>query len=565
MNLLAMQAPIREAILRYKCSQVNRFVAGAQRGRATQLERLLEKVGRTANSEFGKRYGFSSVHDVASFRRQIPITGYEDYRPFIEKVMQGNVEAMFAPKTRVLMFAMTSGTTSEPKRLPVTDLFYQEYRRSWQLWGTGVYRDHQDLLRRQSLQLSSDWQLEDTPSGAPCGNISGLAATSRPFYMKRIFALPPSVIKIRDFAAKHYTSLRLGMASDNVGLLITANPSTFVEFARRASNEADALIRDIHDGGINSAYSVPPEVIDQLRSRLRPNPKRAKQLEKMLESRGALLPRDFWPNMRVIATWTGGSVGVYLPQLEEYYGDVTIRDHGISASEGRMSIPLADHTPDGLLDYESHFYEFIPAEEHGDPDPTVLEAHELEEGRDYFILLTTSGGLYRYDIHDMLRCTGFVGDVPILRFLNKGRHFSSITGEKISEHQVVMAVTKSFEQLGLPPCTFTLAPTMGVKPRYVLLLESPQHLQSAMPLAQRVQQNLAEVNEEYADKCRSGRIEPLAVHEIPSGTWAELRAERSRARGNFEEFKQPLLVGDMEFVEKLPVPTQPITSARAAS
>lgn len=565
MNLLAMQAPIREAILHYKCSQVNRFVAGAQRGRATQLERLLDKVGRAAASDFGKRYGFSSVHDVDSFRRQVPITGYEDYRPFIEQVMQGNIEAMFAPKTRVLMFAMTSGTTSEPKRIPVTDRFYQEYRRSWQLWGTGAYRDHHDLLKRQSLQLSSDWQLEATPSGAPCGNISGLAATSRPFYMKRVFALPPCVIKIRDFASKHYTSLRLGMTTDNVGMLITANPSTLVELARRASNEAETLIRDIHDGGIDASHAIPADVATQLRKRLRPNPKRASQLQRMLDDRGALLPRDYWPHLQLIATWTGGSVGVYLPQLEEFYGQVTIRDHGISASEGRMSIPLSDGTPDGLLDYASHFYEFIPAEEHGTHDPTVLEAHELEEGRDYFILLTTSGGLYRYDIQDMLRCTGFIGDMPVLRFLNKGRHFSSITGEKLSEHQVVMAVTKSFDELNLPPCTFTLAPTMGVKPRYQLLLESAAHLQAANPLARLVQQNLAAVNEEYADKCRSGRIEPVAIHEIPVGTWAALRAERSRARGNFEEFKQPLLVGDVDFVDKLPLPAQPINSARAAS
>ncbi|MCO6043897.1 GH3 auxin-responsive promoter family protein [Aeoliella sp. ICT_H6.2] len=560
-----MQAPIREAILRYKCSQVNRFVAGAQQGRATQLELLLEKVGRAASSDFGKRYGFSSVHDVASFRRQLPITGYEDYRSFIEQVMQGNIEAMFAPKTRVLMFAMTSGTTSEPKRLPVTDRFYNEYRKSWQLWGTGVYRDHQDLLKRQSLQLSSDWQLESTPSGAPVGNISGLAATSRPFYMKRIFALPSCVIKIRDFAAKHYTSLRLGMASDNVGMLITANPSTLVELARRADNEAEALIRDVHDGGISDDYDVPSEIIYALRNRLRPNPKRARQLQTMLDDRGALYPRDYWPHLSVIATWTGGSVGVYLPQLEEFYGNVTIRDHGISASEGRMSIPLADGTPDGLLDYARHYFEFIPAEEHGSHDPTVLEAHELQEGRDYFILLTTSGGLYRYDIHDVVRCTGFVGEMPMLRFLNKGRHFSSITGEKLSEHQVVVAVTKSFEELNLPPCTFTLAPTMGAKPRYELLLESPAHLQKAVNLAQRVQHNLAAVNEEYSDKCRSGRIEAIVIREIPAGTWATLRALRSRARGNFEEFKQPLLVGDVDFINKLPLPAQTITSARAAS
>ena len=560
-----MLGPIRSAILRYKCKQLDRFVEGAQQGRAAQLKTLLDKVGRASASDFGKLYGFKSVHDLASFRRQVPITTYEDYSPFIHRVMEGRTEAMFAPGTRVLMFAMTSGTTNEPKRLPVTEEFYREYRKGWQLWGTGVYRDHQELLTRRTLQLSSDWQQEPTPGGAPCGSISGLAAASRPFYMRRIFPLPVCIIRIRDFAAKHYTALRVSMTNEKVGMMITANPSTLIEFARRASNEAESLIRDIHDGGIRGDFDIPGDVLYELRYRLRPNPQRAQFLQQILDREGQLLPKDFWPQMAMAATWTGGSVGVYLPQLPDYYGDIAIRDHGLSASEGRMTIPFSDNTPDGLLDYQHHFFEFIPAEEHGTPDPTVLAAHELEPGRDYFILLTTSGGIYRYDIHDRVQCTGFVGDTPVLRFLNKGRHFSSITGEKLSEHQVVTAVSRSLQDLKLPACTFTLAPTMVDKPRYKLLIEPGPQLQQSQQLCQRLQYHLSVVNEEYADKCLSGRVEPVGVQAVPAGTWAALRSSRSRARGNFEEFKHPCLVSDLNFAEKLPAPLEPSTSSRVAS
>ena len=63
--------------------------------------------------------------------------------------------------------------------------------------------------------------------------------------------------------------------------------------------------------------------------------------------------------------WTGGSVGVFLPQLPELYGNVAIRDHGLSASEGRITIPLANNTSAGLLDFYHHYFEFIPVEEHG--------------------------------------------------------------------------------------------------------------------------------------------------------------------------------------------------------
>ena len=99
-------------------------------------------------------------------------------------------------------------------------------------------------------------------------------------------------------------------------------------------------------------------------------------------------------------------MGSYLNAYPEYFGDVPVRDVGLIASEGRMTIPIADGTPAGVLDIRHNIFEFIPAENIDDPMPETLLPHELQEGRDYFILLTTPGGLYRYNIHDKVRCRG---------------------------------------------------------------------------------------------------------------------------------------------------------------
>jgi hypothetical protein len=230
---------------------------------------------------------------------------------------------------------------------------------------------------------------------------------------------------------------------------------------------------------------------------------------------------------------------------------VEIRDHGLSASEGRMTIPLTGGTSAGLLDFYHHYFEFIPVEEHDSAHPTVLEGHELEEGREYYIVMTTSGGLYRYDIHDVVRCVGFVGQAPLIEFLNKGKNFSNLTGEKLSEHQAIRAVKMSFAELALPIDTFTLAPIIDEQPRYVLLVESPAHRGRTDELAHRVQLNLAAVNEEYGDKCGSGRLLPVQVREVANGTWNALRRERTGDRGNFEEYKHPCLVGDVNFAERI--------------
>ena len=129
-----------------------------------------------------------------------------------------------------------------------------------------------------------------------------------------------------------------------------------------------------------------------------------------------------------------------------------------------MTIPLRENCSDGVLDITTHFFEFIPVEEYETESPTVLEAHELEPGRSYYILLTTSSGLYRYDICDVVRCTGFLHTTPLLEFLHKGAHISNLTGEKVSESQVVQAVRNGLERMRLQLRHFTVCP-MWDEPR----------------------------------------------------------------------------------------------------
>jgi hypothetical protein len=184
----------------------------------------------------------------------------------------------------------------------------------------------------------------------------------------------------------------------------------------------------------------------------------------------------------------------------------------------------------------------------------VLEAHELEEGRDYFIVMTTAGGLYRYDIHDVVRCVGFHGEAPLIEFLNKGKHFANLTGEKLSEHQAIRAVEKGFRELRLPIETFTLAPVLEDHPRYVLLVERGAHRGRAQDLAAHVQANLERLNEEYAAKTSSGRLLPVEIREVPPGTWRALCEQKTSCHGSLEQYKHPCLVDDLGFVERMAGP-----------
>lgn len=550
---------LRYAYLAWLRARLRHFVRNAAKAREVQHTTLLAKVARNADSQFGRDFGFKDIHTAADFRARVPVLTYEDHRPYINRVLNGDESALFAPGTKVLMFAMTSGTTGDPKRLPITDELFREYRMGWQLWGAGIYGDYPRLLFQKTLQLSSDWRQYASPCGIPCGQISGLAATTRPGISQLMFIPPAATSQIHDPAAKHYTALRFALATRNVGMVITANPSSLVEFARRANSQSEALIRDIHDGTLSC--EVPAHVRAALNHRInKRRPRRARELERLASQHGALVPKHAWPQLSVTAVWTGGSIGIFLPHLAELYGHSVVRDHGLSASEGRVTIPLANDCSAGILDYCHHYFEFIPVDEHGTARPTVLEGHELEIGRDYYVLLTTSGGLYRYDIHDAVRCVGFQGQAPLLEFLNKGKNFSNLTGEKLSEYQVIRAVERSFAELNLPIDYFLVAPVMEEFPRYMLLVEQRAHRGRADELAAAFQRNLSKLNEEYAEKSTSGRLLPAQVREVPHDTWRRLRAEKTGSRGNFEEYKHVCLTQDLSTVERLAaVPPSPVT------
>ena len=144
-----------------------------------------------------------------------------------------------------------------------------------------------------------------------------------------------------------------------------------------------------------------------------------------------------------------------------------------------MTIPIEDGTPAGILDVRHHYFEFIPEEDGDREQPDTVEAADLIEGRNYFIVLTTAGGLYRYNISDLVRCVGFHGQAPLIEFLNKGAHYSSLTGEKLSEHQVIAAVEAAQRAAGVHLRSYLLVPTWDDPPFYSLLVEESDLASSA--------------------------------------------------------------------------------------
>lgn len=532
-----------------------RFQNLTKRPTEVQRQHLFAQLHRERETGFGRDHHFASIKSVADFRRNLPITNYEYYQPYIERVKNGDIEAMFH-KQKVLMFALSSGTTDARKFIPVTQRYLDDYRRGWTIWGLHLFETHKHLWFKTMIQIASDWDEFRTPAGIPCGSISGMTAQVQKLIVRKTYCLPPVSSKIKDVQAKYYLAWRLGLVRD-VGIMISANPSTIVSFARFGQEHCEKLIKDIHDGTMHPDFPMPSAIYGVEHKRLRPKPDRARDLEKILEETGAFRPKDVWPFFGAIGNWTGGSVGAYMRHFPEFYGTPSIRDIGLVASEGRMTIPIENDTSGGILEITSSFFEFIPVDEIKSPNPTVLESHELEEGKDYYILLTTSSGLYRYNIYDVVRCVGWFEKTPLLAFLNKGSNFSNLTGEKISEYQVAKSVENALAELDLRLTAFTLAPCWDeTRPFYGLFVEEGDFANraSAKELGIAVERQLGRMNTEYAEKRASGRLGEIRMQLLPSGTWKKWdKARLQRNGGTAEQYKHPCLIPDTNFRSQMPV------------
>jgi len=517
------------------------------------LARILEKQRDT---RFGREHRFHEIRDLASFRRHLHIRRYEDFEPYIAAMRKGDLNALVSDSA-IHMFALTSGTTATRKYIPVTPQYLHDYRRGFTIWGIRVFDDHKNALMRPILQLVSDWDEFRTEANIPCGSVSGLTAQMQKRVVRWMYCMPAITGKIKDMQAKLYTALRLSLPR-NLGMLTTANPSTLVSLARMMDAEKERLIRDIHDGTLSAHVDVPDVVREGLRRKLaKRDPKRARELEDIVRRTGGLTPKHVWPELSMLGNWTGGSVGAYLRHYPRYFGDTPVRDLGLLASEGRMSIPLADGIPGGVLDITSHFFEFVPQQEIDSPHPTVLRADEVEPDQNYFLLCTTSYGLYRYNIYDLVRVSGFHNATPIIEFLNKGSHFSNLTGEKLSEFQVAQAAQWALRDANQVVSVYTVAPCWSDEvPYYGLFVERGDlgDPENARELAGRIDRHLRSLNMEYDAKRASNRLGPMRALLLAPGALQQWDRQRlSRTGGTGEQYKHPCLFPDPQFRDQLPV------------
>jgi hypothetical protein len=497
---------------------VARFHTGIDDPENAQRARLRVVLGEVSGGAFARDHGLTGAEDLAAFRAAVPVRAADALRPWLDRIEAG--EPGVLTRSSVLQLVQTTGTTGQPKRLPVTRAWSDSVAAAQRLWVLGLLRDDEALAGGRALSIVSPAIAGHTAGGIPYGSNTGRMFQEQPFWVRWRAPVPWSAYLIPDVESRQYAILRHALAHD-VRSWTAANPSTILLYARRLSEWWEELRRDLHDGTL-----------------LRTG-------ERGLRRR-SLADTPAWPwNLRRVNVWRAGPAAFFAARIPAALGaDVPLREAGISASEGYFAVPVDDGDPVAWLD--GHVLEFA------DAAGTLRWPWELSLGEEYRLVVSTEAGLLRYDMGDLVRVTGFAGRTPRLVFVGRAGSELSAVGERVTEAQLQAAASRTF-----PEATHVSACIRWADvPCLRVLIGIPGNTPEPTPEAARAfDAALALENVEYADRRESGRYAQPELRILPEQAWERWRERRVREGAPEAQLKDPIALDEPGFEALLALAT----------
>lgn len=519
------------------------LLTAARDPKAAQTAKLLELMGRQQDTVQGRALGLAGVRTLDDLRAKVPFSDWDSTAPLVERMVAGE-ENVLVPG-RPIYYATTSGTTGRRKLIPVTSEFVAECRvanrvlyRSMLLAMPGIIRGKRLGMRSPATEKLSDVAEAGSITVALGGGVED---------DNLLDAVPTAVFGMRDFGLRYRLALRFAL-QERITVASAINPSTLHLYASTLVDAADALARGLDDGG----FGVDDDGLDDvtrasLRPRLRKAPEAARRLRESAERHGAPRMIDVFPELQGLVTWKGGASSWWLERLRASFGEVPVLDYGYAASEGCFGAPLSTEGAASMLLPHGHLVELLPE---GETDPTrTVFLDEAEPGGRYEVIVTTSAGLVRYRMHDIVEVTGRFERAPLAVFRHKAGTMCSITGEKLGEAHVATALAA----VGFTGAGIVLTPSYpegGGTPGYRALVEQGAVV-DAGAFARALDEALQDANEEMQAKRRSQRLAPLVVETVPAGAFAAWRRRRVDQGAPDAHVKTPLLSVDGDFVGTL--------------
>ena len=490
---------------------------------------LMQIIEENKDTEYGKKIGFDKVKSVADFQKIVPLSNYDTYSDYVDRMLDGEENLMMARKCK--RYCTSSGSVGKPKVLPKSgkDLWNMQCMgfaatpACAQRWFKANGKKFPKQIGPVAIILTGH-KMKDGKMGNGAGQV--------PFtYLKPIskfFMTTPNDFMYpenEDAVDSAYFHLRFALERRDVtflGSMVVTLLTTMFDYLEA---NWEMMCNDIEKGIIDPGVKCPPELRAKWEKKFKPNPKRAAEIRKeCAKGFDDPIAKRIWPDF----VWSYGMVGsnlqFYVDKLRKHIGDAPIHNMGYAAAEGYMAMPVELNVNDYVLLPRSIFFEFIPVDDPNCERPLTIG--EVEVGKDYELVVTNFSGLYRYQIEDVVRVTGYFNKTPKVEFLYRNNLAMNIANEKTTTQMVDWAALETQKKLGITFKGYSFYPDHDHDPvRYMLLAEPEGEVSKDMiPEIEKVlDEMLSESNEKYFKYRRWGMIGDPKVVLLKKDTYADYR------------------------------------------
>ena len=397
-----------------------------------QVEMFNYLIDKASDTAWGEAHNFKEIDGaknfataISLFQKNVPLSSYDDLKPWIDRARQGENDVLWPGQVK--WFAKSSGTTNDKSKfIPVTEDFLEECHYRGGRDAIALYLDrHPDtkLFTGKTLSLGGSKRQDDVNPNNYCGDLSAILMDNLPFWAQ--FGRTPELpVALMDEWESKLREIIKATKGENV-VALAGVPSWMLVLLRRILSETG--VKDIH---------------------------------------------ELWPNLELFMHG-GVAFGPYKEQYKKICGPSMNYVNIYNASEGFFGIGEDGARDDMLLmlDY-GVFYEFVPLEELDKPVPRAYTISEVELGRNYALIISTSGGLWRYIIGDTVQFTSL--QPYYFKISGRTKHYINVFGEELMVDNADRAITLASERTGALVKEYSAAPvfmTESEKGRHQWLIE----------------------------------------------------------------------------------------------
>lgn len=469
----------------------------------TQREVLQDLITHGQYTEIGRKYGMKDIFRIRDFKKAIPIHEYEQLQPYIERLMNGEENLLW--NTPVNWFAKSSGTTSsKAKFIPITeeslnDCHYQASKDVLTMYYN--FNPDSDLLTGKGLVIGGSHQIHKLNEEIQYGDLSAVLLQNSPFWAEWIRTPELSIALLDDWEVK------------------------IEKLAQSTINEV-----------VTSISGVPTWTLVLIK--------------RILEITGKSSLKEVWPDLELYLHG-GVSFTPYRDQFKKLIGEGINYLEMYNASEGFFA---AQSKPgdDGLLLFLHHgiFYEFMPAEEYGKDDPQTIGLKDVEIGKNYALVISTNGGLWRYLVGDTVQ---FVSLNPYkIKVSGRLKHFINAFGEEVIVDNSDKAIAIASLKTGAVVNDYSAAPVYfsdNSNGAHEWLIEFEKAPENMDQFIYELDDALKSVNGDYeAKRAKDIALRMPVVHAVPKGIFNAWLKSKGKLGG---QHKVPRLCNERTYIDEI--------------